>query len=123
MGEHDAAWVYKAFDCLQAFCYLHVVNATLKPEGDREHSWDWNIGRYYSLPYVTFGSVNLLAGYALETLIKGCLDQAGLTPKEYHGHNLRRLAETLAAKWNLTLTPGQLEFLEHMKGVVTWRGR
>ncbi len=123
MRGHDAQWVYKALDCLFGFCYLHVVNASRKPEKDQEHDWDWSIGRYHGLHYTTFGSVNLLAGYALETLIKGCLDQAGLTPKEYRGHNLPRLAETLATKWDLTLTAQQLEFLGRMEGIVVWRGR
>jgi len=103
-------------------CYLHIVNMTMKRPERRTDLWDFHIDQYGFVTYMNFGSCNLLAGYALETLMKCCLDQIGWA-KRFETHKLRLLAQSVADPWGLSLTSQQLDFLDSMQATIEWKGR
>ena len=119
MSATDFGWYLKTFDALMAFLYLHHVNTTQKPVALRRHDWDWFLDRYH---YHTFGSYNLMSGYAIETIIKCCLDNAGWTGNIFT-HNLQLLAKELEKKWKITVPANVMGYLKECQEFIEWKGK
>jgi hypothetical protein len=119
MSATDFGWYLKTFDALMGFLYLHNVSVVQKPIPLRRNDWDWFLDRYH---YFTFGPYNLLAGYAIETMIKCCLDNAGWTGNIIT-HDLEKLAKELEKAWNMTVPANIVGYLKDFQIFIEWKGK
>lgn len=119
MSANDFGWYLKTFDALLGFLYIHNISTVQKPVALRRNDWDWFLDKYH---YYAFGTYNLMAGYAVETIIKCCLDNSQWKGNIFT-HNLQHYAKELGKKWNMTVPPNLLGYLQEYKTFIEWKGK